>query len=166
MLTHGGDVCEVGWARWGTGFAAPLPETSTEGRSGTCPTRYHRSQRSRLSRLDGLGAGCKARPILLLFARMPPPRTGSVRRWLAWLAIPLATSITLLAESMKRDRSLDGDGKGILILFGMVAGAACIVWSTPRDRGSRWVYLGFYPFVMLVIFIAIDFLFNGIERLF
>lgn len=67
---------------------------------------------------------------------------------------------------MKRDRSLDNDGKGILILFGVLAGGACIFWSTPRDRGSKWVYLVLYPFVMLVIFIVLDFSFSGIERLF
>jgi hypothetical protein len=89
-----------------------------------------------------------------------------VRRWLAWFAIPVATWFIWLAEAMKRDSTLDGDGKAILIVFGMLAGGSCIFWSTPRDRGSKWVYLAFYPFVMVPIFIAIDFLSNGMQRLF
>lgn len=90
----------------------------------------------------------------------------SPRRWLPWFAIPLATGFLWLAESGRRDGGLNDDGKALFIWFGMLAGLACILSSSPRQRGLKWVLLALYPIVMVPIFTAIDFMFNGIGRLF
>ena len=98
-----------------------------------------------------------------------PPKAGqksSIRRWLAWFAIPLATGFTWLAESGKRDGGLDSDGKAVFIWFGMLAGGACILLSRPRDRSLKWTFFILYAIVMVPIFTVIDFMFNGISRLF
>jgi len=97
---------------------------------------------------------------------LPKTQNSSSRRWLAWFAIPLAAGFTWLAETGWQDRGLDSDGKAIFMWFGMLAGGACILLSSPRQRGLKWVLFALYPFVMLPVFIAIDFTFNGISRLF
>jgi hypothetical protein len=92
-------------------------------------------------------------------------RVSSPRRWLGWLAIPIAVLFAWLAESGRHDGGLD-DGKDIFIWIGVIAGGTCIVLSRPQHRGLKWFVLILYLFVMPPIISMIDFMVNGMQRLF
>ena len=83
------------------------------------------------------------------------------RRWLAWLAIPVAAMIVWFAETGVRDRWLADSGEGAFIAFGMLAGGACILFSRPQLRGLKWVLLVLYVLVMFPIIGVIEFMMNG-----
>jgi hypothetical protein len=99
------------------------------------------------------------------FDRVPVPpeleRNRSPRRWLAWFAIPLATGFAWLGQAGRKDGGLDDDGRSLFIWIGLLAGAACILLSSPRQRSLKWVLLLLYPIVMFPVLAAIDLAING-----
>jgi hypothetical protein len=78
------------------------------------------------------------------------------RRWLAWFAIPFATVFVWPAVASHAGR-IDNVGSAAFIWFGILGGAACILFSTPRQRALKWASLVFYPFIMFAIFAVIEF---------
>ncbi len=104
------------------------------------------------------------------FDRVPVPpvqeHDRGPRRWLGWFAMPLATAFTWLGQAGRKGGGLDNGLLFLFIGFGLLAGAACILLSSPRRRGFKWTLLILYPFAMFPIIAAIDLAFNGIGRLF
>src|SRR5579863_1326811 len=84
------------------------------------------------------------------------------RRWLAWFAIPVAVMIVWFAETGVHDRWLADSVEGAFLVFGMLAGAACIVFSRPQLRGLKWVLLVLYVLVIVPIIALIEIMVKGI----
>jgi hypothetical protein len=88
---------------------------------------------------------------------------SSLRRWLGLFALPVSGMISLIAAH--GPRTGNNDSKEYFIMWGVAAGALCIVLSKPRQRALKWVWLVVYPFVALPLGGLIDFMVNGLDRL-
>jgi hypothetical protein len=77
------------------------------------------------------------------------------RRWLAWYAIPFATAFVWPVVAWQEGR-IENVWSTAFIWFGILGGAACILFSRPRHRALKWAFLVFYPFIMFAVFAVID----------
>lgn len=78
------------------------------------------------------------------------------RRWFAWFAIPFATAFVWTAVAWPHAGGVENVWTAAFIWFGILGGAACILFSRPRHRALKWAFLVFCPFMMFAIFAVID----------
>jgi peptidoglycan/LPS O-acetylase OafA/YrhL len=84
------------------------------------------------------------------------------RRWLAWLAIPVAAAIVWFTETGVHDHWMADSMEGAFIVFGMLAGGACVVFSRPQLPGLKWALLVLYALVLFPMIGVIEIMINGI----